>query len=571
MADDRELAEIWRNQYTGPLFRKYRGTEEVPEASIGYLARQSRLAVDFCQKMMAPLGLKHYAVNTPLNLPSGEIGVMHTNVIAGFGGTPIVTTRVELSRKRRKEEERELPGLFVWSKEVEIDGETVLKGYCLEPNPAIRVDGTLLGEEGTWRLFELKEVPESTIGYIHYTFPTNYGVTTLTSPDPEDWTICKLFGEGSELLGTFDDTYRDGLNFAYTAEGLTEVGFLLWDYPNSYDLDGTLVELGPGDFLFQRTDIINDSALGPYRTDTFSFTPEDNIKSTVEQLTETYVLVRNYYSFPLTYNQETIYAGNAWSGGEYKTTFTQEWRYIESPQNLGFYYEGYFSVEGYAVGDSWDKSWCRVPENGYGNDYYDYLRDRGKAQKKEEILTGNREQTRTLVHAPLGLINLYEGSSSITTIKYDEAGYESERISQNSGRPTSYETEWNGNIIEMRSGYITCYTGEECIFRTYFLIDLSFCTVDGAAVIMQIERLEYYDQVPYHEEYFVKYLGFYDNQVIELTDLFESTNAVSPFQLRLYEWGDERYEVPFIHDKPVGNLPSNYIYYMALQRPKAKP
>lgn len=221
MADDRQIADIWRTQYTGPLFRKYADLEQLPEATIGYLSRQSRLAVDFCQTMMAPLGLKQYAVNTPLSLPSGETGVMRTHVIAGFGGMPIVTTRVKLDRKvvtnvKEEKEAKELPvGLFYFLR-VDTDtqyqvGVDDLGAWYVEPYtcdlPKIAGRPAQEGAYHSFVMYWCGEESDDAFVLYHYETDMFYapgGKELFKNPD-SSWLGYEIVKAGNTLISAWGD------------------------------------------------------------------------------------------------------------------------------------------------------------------------------------------------------------------------------------------------------------------------------------------------------------------------------------------------------------------------------
>lgn len=572
MADDRELAEIWRNQYTGPLFRKYRGTEEVPEASIGYLARQSRLAVDFCQKMMAPLGLKHYAVNTPLNLPSGEIGVMHTNVIAGFGGTPIVTTRVELSRKRRKEEEeRELPGLFVWSKEVEIDGETVLKGYCLEPNPAIRVDGALLGEEGTWRLFELSEVPEHTVGKMYYSLPTNGGVTTLVNktPDEDEYSFRLYFDDGTTSQDVpYDENsqneptcyFKNGtlvIDYDYVSPQATQEGFAA-----HLDYDGNVIETNEDNLFWKRLELIDNSKKGEDSDNVQIYAPPDSVSSIVVDVASNFVRIRNEYAaFPITQTVTSTGYGREWSGAGSVSQHIEDWRYVESPIELGVYNYFWNWDDVYKIGDVWNEHFLRFPQNYPGANQYDELQAQGRANRSKVIDKKEYNDYRFGLFNSLGLAGYYTSYLNKTVYFYDTEGAFQNR--QDSGTYRDYNgVMWNDELLTIKHGGLP-FNEETQIIENHYLLLTCNCTLDHAAIIIEVIEKEDYNFEPKEYRYEIKYYGFYDGVISELTEIIGDTGYA--FQYEEYSkviLTEDGYELPKF---------SGSLFFMALQRPKAKP
>lgn len=241
MADDRQIADIWRTQYTGPLFRKYTGLEQVPEVSIGYLARQSRLAVDFCQKMMAPLDLKQYAVNTPVFLPSGEQGMMRTKVIAGFGGTPIVLTRVDLERKVAVIEKKE--------EEEEKEWETAGLFYYYDPLTEVGkvIDYVVTDGVGS---FVVTDAPPTI--QVQYGLEISYNVFEWTGQNVDDVAVIvgnRLYGVNAKLIAELPptDTYyrlafrRNGTYYLAEADvGIKKLdGTLI--YP--FDLFGSIIDV----------------------------------------------------------------------------------------------------------------------------------------------------------------------------------------------------------------------------------------------------------------------------------------------------------------------------------------
>lgn len=109
--------------YTGPVFRHFYGDaiNNLPQASIQELTRQSRLAAGYGLNMMRLANLPRYHVQRNIFI-DGQLAVLSVTVLPGFGMGPLVNAKirvdrpVSISRKttRKVEQVTEPFGLFFY-------------------------------------------------------------------------------------------------------------------------------------------------------------------------------------------------------------------------------------------------------------------------------------------------------------------------------------------------------------------------------------------------------------------------------------------------------------------------
>jgi hypothetical protein len=129
---------------TDPIFRFFKGLEQVPEASVGEFTRHARKMAQYCQETMKRGGLRQYSLKRVIQ-PYGA--QMWVNVIDNGLGSPLILGKIELSRGGKVLENPLVPGLFLVHDE-----------YIIEPNSALNIDGTFLGTVDGWRLFKRNPV-----------------------------------------------------------------------------------------------------------------------------------------------------------------------------------------------------------------------------------------------------------------------------------------------------------------------------------------------------------------------------------------------------------------------------
>jgi len=542
---------IWQRQYTGPVFRKYSGTEHWPEVAQSYIDRQSRLAVDFCLQMMDNLQLLQYAVQTPITLPNGDHGAIYTQVIKGAFGNPIVRSLVELPPRPIKEPEEEpeyIGGLYVWS----IKGEGDV-AFCLEPNPDMTVDGELLGTAGTWRLFKLTEFPEVARGRLMSSIATTTGVANIVekSPDPpaefpeypaattptSPWGFKRTDpdGEGRDYIDTSTLYAYGDKGVELDVEWPTDIGILSCYYQDSLlvidteyhyafeylDMEGTWQVLDDGEsFLMNRRDIIQDAFIAG-TPKTYSTEPADGSVTIVYNISYdgrqyyTFTLRRTTTEFPFTdIYDETSYS-YSWSGGGRIDHSTETWSILQSPYDVIY---SRTDMAGYQAGDVWDQYWGRAP---YG-EIYDWMRAQGLARIMGT--TNNRvvPPSREVIYGPMGIVGEYSGYSLIGTGIYDSEG---RYVRTDIQGPTSNvgSTTWNDETAPFN---VTDFFNESSgLYEARLPTLCATETVDGCIVFIESVQYQYYGEDYYSDHHEFTYWGLYNGEATDITDLLTTNNA----------------------------------------------
>lgn len=536
---------IWQRQYTGPVFRKYSGTDHWPEVAQSYIDRQSRLAVDFCLQMMDNLQLLQYAVQTPISLPNGDHGAIYTQVIKGAFGNPIVRSLVELPPRPLKEESEEseyIGGLYVWS----IKGEGDV-AFCLEPNPDMKVDGELLGTAGTWRLFKLTEFPEVARGRLLSSIATTTGVANIVekAPDPPaefpeypaattpappwgfkriddfiDTSTLYVYGDNGVQLDAVLPTDASILSCYYQNSQLVIDTEYHYDF-EYLDMEGTWQVLDDGEsFLMNRRDIIQDAFIEGTPT-TYSTEPASGSVTIVYDISYdgrqyyTFTLRRTTTEFPFTdIYDETSYS-YSWSGGGRIDHDTETWSILQSPYDVIYRST---DMASYQAGDVWDKYWGRAP---YGA-IYDLMRDQGLARIASTVSSRIDGASREVIYGPIGIVGEHPVYISRSFGIYDEEGRYIRTEIDNTLHSNAYTT-WNDETAPFN---VTSFFNESTgLYEARLPTLCATETADGCIVFIESAQYQYYGEDYYSDHHEFTYWGLYNGEATDLTELLISNNA----------------------------------------------